>query len=375
MHNPRSSLVVLTVVLNLGLFATGCDRLTGKKELPPGASAENEVGRPLGDLELPVSLRNSDTAPGDARTVEATTEQLRIDGAPVIALDNGKVKDADVSDGTIPKLASTLSSPARSTIALRLQANIPYDTMALVLNTAAKAGMHNAAIQVRGTGESTKLGWLVVDNFVMTARADDIPDFGAVKPHGWNDFTEKWQEIHDACRTSSSGNCAYVNENFASGGTLKIELLASGRGLNVNFFRRGLTDAQQRDEYEKRAKYVASKKEDYLQGRLSHDDLVEILLLGEPSEYALFQFRYQEALKKGQTAIGATIAPLCSKTRCGIVLSSDRFTPVVRMTTLIGAAFPDGTSAPAFAFEMPWTPRPKYVKPEWMKDDDTSTGI
>ena len=62
--------------------------------MPPGASAENEVGRPLGDLELPVSLRNSDSAPTDARTVEATTEQLRLDGAPVIALDNGKVKDS-----------------------------------------------------------------------------------------------------------------------------------------------------------------------------------------------------------------------------------------------------------------------------------------
>ena len=132
-----------------------------------------------------------------------------------------------------------------------------------------------------------------------------------------------------------------------------------------------MTDAQQRDEYEKRAKYVASKKEDYLQGRLSHDDLVEILLLGEPSEYALFQFRYQEALKKDHSAISATLAPLCSKTRCGIVLSSDRFSPIVRMTSLIGAAFPDGTQAPAFAFEMPWTPRPKYVKPDWMKDDDS----
>src|SRR5262249_54885323 len=208
----------------------------------------------------------------------------------------------------------------------------------------------NAAFQVRATGERTKSGWLVTDGFLMSARADDVPAF-SVKPHSWDDFTEKWQEIHDACRTSSSGNCAYVNENFAAGGTLKIELFASGRGLNVDFFRRGLTDAQQRDEYEKRMHYVAGKKEDYLQGRLSHDDLVEILLLGEPSEYALFQFRYQEALKKGGSAIGATIAPLCSKTRCGIVVSSDRFTPIVRLTSLLGAAFPDGTQAPAFAFE------------------------
>jgi hypothetical protein len=103
--------------------------------------------------------------------------------------------------------------------------------------------------------------------------------------------------------------------------------------------------------------------------------LVEILLLGEPSEYALFQFRYQEALKKTGSAIGATIAPLCGSTRCGILISADRFTPIVRVTSMMGAAFPDGRQAPAYAFEMPWTPRPKYVKPDWMKDDDTTTGI
>jgi hypothetical protein len=369
MQKHTRSLVVLFVVLDLGLSAAGCN-LISKKEPPPGASPENEVGRPLADLELPVSLRSSDSAPADARTVEATTEQLRLEGAPVISLDNGKVRDADKSDGTIPKLLSLLQSPARSTIAMRLQANMPYETMALVLNTATKAGMHNAALQVRATGESTKTGWLVTDGFVMTAKADDVAPFTSVKPMSWDNFTEKWQQIHDACRTSSNGNCAYVNENFAAGGTLKIELMASGRGLNVDFFRRGLTDAQQHDEYDKRRRYIATKKEDYLQGRLSHDDLVEILLLGEPSEYALFQFRYQEGLKKGKSAIGATMAPICGSTRCGVVLSADPISPIVRVTSLIGAAFPDGTQAPAWAFEMPWTPRPKYVKPDWMKDDN-----
>ena len=97
----------------------------------------------------------------------------------MIALENGKVKDADVSDEAIPKLAAALQSPPRSTIAMRLQANIPYDTMALVMSTAAKAGMHNAAFQVRGTGESTKTGWLTADGFTMTARADDVPPNGS----------------------------------------------------------------------------------------------------------------------------------------------------------------------------------------------------
>jgi hypothetical protein len=33
-----------------------------------------------------------------------------------------------------------------------------------------------------------------------------------------------------------------------------------------------------------------------LQGRISREDLEELILLGHPSTYALFQFRYAEAL-------------------------------------------------------------------------------
>ena len=359
--------VSVAILLNLGLAAGGCKLFDKQDKLPPGAEATDEVGRPLSDMELPVSLRTGDPAPTGAATVEATTEQLRLDGAPVIALDNGKLSPNDKGDGTIPKLESQLRAKSRSVIAMRLQANLPYETVALVLSTAKKAGIHNAAFQVRPIGATQKTGWLDTDGFIMTAKADDVPPIEAVKARGWNDFTAKWQEIHDACRTSPNGNCAYVNDNFAQGGTLKIELLASGRGLNIDFFRRGLTPDQERDEDQARARLIASKKEDFLQGRISHDDLVEILLLGDPSTYALFQFRYMEALKT-PSALTGTMAPMCHHERCGVAVSSDQVTPIVRAISLMGAAFPDGTPAPAYAFEMPWTPRPKYNVPDWAKD-------
>jgi hypothetical protein len=174
--------------------------------------------------------------------------------------------------------------------------------------------------------------------------------------------------VHDACRTALTGNCAYVDATFAKGGTLKIELMASGRGINIDFYRRGLTPEQERAEERAWAAQLAAKKEDFLQGRISHDDMVEILVKGDPSTQALFQFRYEEALK-GPSALSRTMGPMCHSERCGVVITADPISPVVRIVNIIGGAFPDGSMMPVFAFEMPWTKKPKpLVTPSWAPD-------
>jgi hypothetical protein len=347
-------------------LAAGCSLINGEKEAP-GASAADEVGRPLPDFELPVSLRLQDPAPTDARQIEATDEQLRIDGEPVVALAKGRVAAVDQTDGIIPKLEQRLRSPQRSTLALRLQANLPYETAALVLNTARKAGVSNAAFQVREIGEGKKTGWLAVNGYAMSSKADDVPAIANVQGKTWNDFTDQWQPVFDGCRTAPNANCAYVNDNVAIGGTLKIELMASGRGININFFRRGLTREQELDEEKMRERLLSAKKEDFLQGRITHDEMVETLLLGDPSTYALFQFRYQEALKR-PSALTKTMAPVCHKEKCGVVVSADPISHMLNVVTMIAAAFPDGTTLPAMAFEQPWTERPKpAVLSEWIE--------
>ena len=342
--------------LSIAVTTFGCDSKDG--DTAPGASAESEVGRPLGDVELPVSLRTSDPAPGMGAVVEATIEQLRFQGKPVVALDErGFVPEADQSNGTIPKLKAMLTS-ANSTLVLRLAANVPYETVALALNTAYEAGIRNTALQVRKTGASTDLGWIVINGYTMTSKAEDLPNMPGTEALSWNAFTDKWQEVFDGCRTARSGNCAYVNDNVAEGGTLRMELFASGRGINVNFFRRGLTREQEAEEDKKRAQQLAAKKEDFLQGRISKDDLVEAILLGHPSTYALFQYRYQEALT-GPSALGATVKPVCDGKRCPLVITADKITHFVRIASMLGAAFPDGSQLPSIAFEMPWTEKPK----------------
>jgi hypothetical protein len=351
----RTLVLPLSLSLNIAVFGCGKD----KDELPPGASAANEVGRPLTDIELPVSLRTGDAAPSNARQVEATDEQLRLDGDVIAELERGRVAKSDRSDGIIPKLEAALRAPVSTTLALRLQANLPYETTALVLNTAKKVGMRDAAFQVRKTGSSQQTGWLRLDGYIIASKDQELPAIPGAEARSWNDFTTNWQGVFDGCRTTRTGNCAYVNENFAQGGTLRSELFASGRGININFYRRGLTAEQEQVEAETRSKMLAVKKEDFLQGRITEEELVEHILLGDPSTYALFQFRYAEALK-APSGLTATMAPMChSGKKCGIVLTADAITPLLNVVSLVGAAFPDGTQAPGYAVELPWTERPK----------------
>jgi biopolymer transport protein ExbD len=353
MHKARQlGLIVLFLS-----SSSGCDLLK-KDKAQDSVSAATEAPRPLQDIELPVSLRTSDVLPGDARRLEASDQQLSLEGEVIASLAKGRVAKNEQVDGVIPKLEQKLQARASSTIALRFQANVPYETVALVMSTARKVGMSNAVIQVRPVGSSTNTGWLAIDGYVMSSKADDLPPITAVQAKSWNAFTDQWQATFDGCRTSPNANCAYVNDNIADGGTLKVELFASGRGINIDFFRRGLTPEQEAHEDKVRAQILARKKEDFLQGRISHDDMVEALLLGDPSTYALFQFRYQEALKKN-SALSKTMAPVCHKDRCGVVLTADSITPLVNVVSMIGAAYPDGTQMPAFAIEMPWTERPK----------------
>lgn len=344
---------VLLVVLWPFVALAAC----GDKSEPETAAP---VGPGLGVLELPVSLRSKDAGSSDARKVEAGIGDLRVDDKVLFTLDNGRVPAAEQKDGIVPKLAAALQSPARAKLALHVHSSLPYETAALVLNTAAAAGMHQLAFQVRAPGASTQTGWLAINAFQTTPRTDDDIAFKAVDPRKWDEFTAAWQGIHDACRASQTGSCAYVQGNVAKGGNLKIVLHASGQGVNVNFYRAGISAEQLAAEETQRKAELAAKKEDLVQGRggVKKTDLEEELLEGDPASEALFQFRAKEALEL-PSAVSGVMEPLCGTKACGAVVSADSNTLMVRVVSLIGAAFSDGSAPPVLAFELPWTEKPK----------------
>ncbi|MFI5305906.1 MAG: ExbD/TolR family protein [Polyangiales bacterium] len=348
---------VLSVVLAMLALqaAIGCG---GKSAEAPAAP----LPPALGVLELPVALRTSDPAPTDSRAVDINMSEVRVDDKVVVKLENGKVPAAEQQDGVMPKLKAALQSPPHGTIALSTHASLPYETLAMVLNSANAAGMHKVALKVRKAGGSTETGWLVASAFQTTPRSYDEVVMQSVDPRTWDEFAKQWQGMHDACRSSKTGSCPYVENSIATGGNVRIELFASGSGVNLNFYRVGLSTEQLAAEEQKRKATLAGHKEDFLQGRVAKSDLEKEMEDQEPATQALFQFRIQETTDP-PSVLTEVMRPLCGTKACGVVVTADSSTLTARVVSLIGAAFADGAAAPVLAFELPWTPKPKAPPP------------
>jgi hypothetical protein len=273
------------------------------------------------------------------------------------------VPAAEQKDGVVPKLVAALQSPARARLALHVHASLPYDTGALALSSASSAGARQLTFRVRKSGTSTETGWLSLSGFQMTPRTDDEVVVQGVEPRKWDEFAKAWQAMHDSCRSSKTGNCPIVENNVAQGGNLKIVLFASGSGVNLHFFRVGLTQAELAAEEQKRTAALAGPKKGSVKGHgkkadVKTTDLEQELLEGPPASEALFQFRGREATDP-PSVLTEVMQPLCGPKACGAVVSADGNTLMVRVISLIGAAFADGSAPATLAFEMPWTPKPK----------------
>ena len=258
----------------------------------------------------------------------------------------------------MPKLKAALETPAHARLALSAHASLPYETAALVLDTAVSAGLHQLSIQVRKPGGANELGWLSASAMQTTPRTDDEVVIANVDPRTWDDFSKQWQGMYDACRGSKTGNCPFVPNSIATGGRLKMVLYASGQGVNLNFERAGLSAEELAAEEKARRAKLAKDKEDAIQGRVKRTDVEAELAEGDPATEASFQFRSREATE-AQSALTDVMTPLCGPRACGVVISAEKNTLMVGVVSLIGAAFADGAAPPALAFELPWTEKPK----------------
>jgi len=328
------------------LFVLGCCSLAsacgGDKPATTAAPSTPIVGV----LELPISLRVSAAAPADAADVEVSPSEVHVGGLPVMKLTAGLVAAADRQGTELPKLAAALKTPLRSRLALSIAAQVPYETLALVLSTAKVAGLRGVALKVRAQGSGTNTGYIAIDEFVVQRRSktEDEVTFQSISPHHWSDFVAQWDEVRSACRASRSGSCADKPEKVAEGGNLKIVLHAAGQGVNVDFFQVGAPLAPEAPKRKAKVQLIEGVK--------GPTDLVKELEEAPPATEASFQFRAQEAVT-APSAVSATLKPVCGTRACGVVVRSEKATLFVRVASLLGAAFPDGTPAPAVAWELP----------------------
>ena len=352
----RISLASILGALSALTALSACGGDKPAEETPPPSGPIVSV------LELPVTLRSQGTAPSDAANVEISTNEIHVGGQSVINLASGYVPEAERQSGQIPKLAKALSAGPHGAVSLAVASGVPYETVLLALATAKSAGVGKVAFQVRAPSATTA-GHLVIDAFDVKPKTNSEANqtFAGLSPRPWTDFSTQWDAVGNACKSSPTGSCAYKPEKVADGGELKIVLHAAGQGVNVGYFRIGpLPEASETAEPEKAAKggkkkkatKKRGKKVEMIDGVPAPKDVVDEALNAPPATEALFQFRAQEAVAN-PSAISATIKPVCGTSACGVVTQSEKATPFVRVISLLGAAFPDGTTAPQVVFELP----------------------
>ena len=293
----------------------------------------------VGVMELALSLRNAAPAPAEAMSIETSPTELRLDGHKVIDLENGAVPAAERDGSVLPKLRTAIhGGAARRAARLRLHVNTAYETVLLVLGTLKATNINTVGFEVRSPATPAESGWLVIDHFAVEPHAAEAVELEATVQRGWGDFAATWQETYGACRQAHYVDCAYKPEVVAEGGKVEIALFTRGSALKAEFTRFGAPDP------------LPTGAPQMIEGVPSGVPDVEAEL--PPATYAAFTWRFEGATGT-ESPISLAFRPLCGSQACGVVTRSDAGTPIMRLLSFLGAAFPDGTQAPFVRFELP----------------------
>jgi len=323
----------------------------GKDEVKPDMTPR------LGTLELPTSHRTSDAEPTDAARVEITPAALFVDGEQVLALENAKIPVAERSGYDLPKLKAKLGG--KRVAALSVYAAVPYATLARVMHTALSAGVHELAFKVRKPNSTSQTGWLIIkkSHFVKSPESGEF-EAGELVP--WDVFGKAWDESLAACQMSSRSDCGYKPMAKAEGGQLDMMLRVRGSGLALRFRQAGVekpvADAGT-DAGKEAGKLAAKGKDKKKKKRTEMLDGIKAAPVAEevppePSTEHVFTLRTDQATAD-PSPISGIVKPVCSGITCPVVLDAEGISMSIHVLSLLGAAFPDGTTSPTVAWVLP----------------------
>jgi biopolymer transport protein ExbD len=327
-------LVPVACLVALGLLAYGCE-----EDVEPD-STEPVVGL----MEVPVSLRHGDTRPDNPLNIEIAPAELRLDGRKVLDLTAGQAPESQRGAEGLPKLKSAIEGGgSRKAAAIRMHANAPYETMVAVLDTLSRVGVGDVAFEVRKPG-GTEPGWMHLGEHRVVDPSDEPVTFAGGAQRSWDEVVQHWSDMYATCRNGKYVDCDGKSSFAAKGGQAALTLMARGQAVKISFDRFG-GDDEEEEEAPKKAQVAMIEG---VPAPSEGDDEPEV----EPVTHAVFTWKLSEATKE-DSAISLTMRPLCGAKPCGALVRAEYATPGMRTLSLIGAAFPDGATAPVLMFERP----------------------
>lgn len=321
-----------------------------------GCGSKDEVAPPptdiVGMLELPVAHRGSPAAPSGAARIDIGASELRLDGHTLTTLSEGALAPTDFVGGAVPKLRAALTG-SRTTAVLYIWSAAPWRTTVAVLKTLRDAGVRNAVFAVRRVAPAPTKGapppsptltasFLELRDYQVIPPTEGEIAFPGLTPLPWDEVGAQWEAIKNACSMSSTSDCLWKPDSIAPGGNARITLFSRGDGLKIGFLRVGAPPDPE-----------APAPVPQIEGlpTLPTDPNAEPPPI-PPATEASFTLRSGTTVEPA-SPVSAMMRNVCGSRACGVVVVSDPEQMTMRVLSLVGAAFPEGSAPPSVAFQIP----------------------
>lgn len=297
----------------------------------------------VGAFEVPISRNHQAPQPNDALLIELSPSELRLDHRPILELEAGRVPDSALDENVIKPLREAIdSAPARRGAALWAHANVPYLTLARVLQTLHGASVREVSFAVRRGTSGADTGWMKISRWRVVPPGDEPVAFeSTARP--WSAFVEQWGDMYTACRASTAYvDCDGKPGNIAEGGELQVNLWARDQAMQITFLQVNGPEEE---------KPHASAGPALIEGVRAPPPAAEEDK-GPLFREGAFTFRHQDSVA-AESGFSNTVQPVCGKESCQAVIDADATTPSMRVLSMLGAFYANGFAEPDLAFRLP----------------------
>lgn len=327
--------ILLSLVVSGAFVAGGC-----KKE--PEAPAVVPPNERVPNIELPLSRRSGDPVSTGAPLVLIAFDAINVGGRDVTPLNRGALTPVQDELAAIPAVQAAVPS-GTTEVRIRMHASAKYGTLLAVLASLRAAGVTRIGFDVKKNSLGDETGTLVVASLEPRVATRESPTFQEPYARSWDTISEIWDDAFVACEGSAgSFDCSPVTDKLALGGDVEIGIFRRQGALILYFQRFGFgNDIPAAENF-------MNQQNTRTAGVRNRDrDREE----RPPATSASFGFRWESLNADPESPLAVVMRAATANGPVGVHIAADRNSEGGAILSVIGAAFPDGVTAPAIVLD------------------------